>query len=241
VTYLVESLLGFGLMFIFAMLMYYTGQWGGGDSKMIMGLGALIGLSIPSLTELIFDPPFLVLFILYSMVIGAVYGLVWSAVLAWIHRREFAKELLRYQKTQGVTRLRMILIAFAAIAIAASFFVPHSLRSIFLSLVLVILVTYFLFIFVKVIEKTCMLKRISPDRLTPGDWIAEDVVVDNKRICGPKDLGIEKHQILLLQNAHKKRKIDTVLVKEGIPFVPSFLLAFFATLFIGMPISIFLH
>ena len=30
--------------YLFGALMFYTGQWGGGDSKMMMALGALLGL-----------------------------------------------------------------------------------------------------------------------------------------------------------------------------------------------------
>src|SRR3989344_151340 len=37
------GLLGLLAAFIFAMLMYYTKQWGGGDAKLLMGLGAVIG------------------------------------------------------------------------------------------------------------------------------------------------------------------------------------------------------
>src|SRR3989338_201636 len=45
-SYIANSLLGFGLFFLLGMLMFYTGQWGGGDSKMLMGLGALLGLGL---------------------------------------------------------------------------------------------------------------------------------------------------------------------------------------------------
>ena len=62
-------------------------------------------------------------------------------------------------------------------------------------------------------------------KLTEGDWIAEDVKVNGKIICSPKDLGISKEQIKKL----KHHNIKKVLVKEGIPFVPSFLIAFVVT------------
>ncbi|PIO05594.1 hypothetical protein COT47_04145, partial [Candidatus Woesearchaeota archaeon CG08_land_8_20_14_0_20_43_7] len=48
-----------------------------------------------------------------------------------------------------------------------------------------------------------------------------------KYICGPKDLGIEKKQIAILL----KHKVKKVLVREGIPFVPSFLIAFIVNVF----------
>ena len=45
-SYLAFGLFGLAVMLIFALFMFYTGQWGGGDSKMLMGLGALIGLRL---------------------------------------------------------------------------------------------------------------------------------------------------------------------------------------------------
>jgi prepilin signal peptidase PulO-like enzyme (type II secretory pathway) len=46
-------------------------------------------------------------------------------------------------------------------------------------------------------------------------------------------LGIEKKQIEQLIRLKKKGKIDTIRIKEGIPFVPGFLLAFIAALVWG--------
>ena len=41
--FFVYGLIGFGAFFIIANLMYYTKQWGGGDCKLLMGLGAIFG------------------------------------------------------------------------------------------------------------------------------------------------------------------------------------------------------
>ena len=78
-----------------------------------------------------------------------------------------------------------------------------------------------------------MHKLVDPEKLTEGDWIVNDVKVDGKYICGPKDLGIEMQQIKKLIALKKRGKIRKVLMKEGIPFVPSFLLAFAVTIFLG--------
>jgi len=47
-------------------------------------------------------------------------------------------------------------------------------------------------------------------------------------VCGPGDLGITNQQIALL----KQHGIKHVVVKEGIPFVPSFLIAYVALWFV---------
>ena len=57
--------------------------------------------------------------------------------------------------------------------------------------------------------------------------------IDGKYICGPKDLGVSLDAIKRLRSLQKKKKLDKVKVKIGIPFVPAFLLAFVFTVFFG--------
>jgi hypothetical protein len=74
---------------------------------------------------------------------------------------------------------------------------------------------------------------IPVEKLTEGDWIVKDVIVGGKRICGPKDLGISKPQIEVLLKLKQKGKIRKILVKEGMPFVPVFLISFVISLIWG--------
>jgi Flp pilus assembly protein protease CpaA len=232
-SYIFSTLIGFGVFWVIAVVMYYTGQWGGGDSKMIMGIGALIGLSIPSIMELATELPFLVSFILYSMVLGAVYGISWTVVLALRNRKRWLVEYSRLCNSPRVRRVRRIVLGSALALLILSFLVPAPLRPMLLILSVISVMTVYLFLFVKTVEKTSMLKHIEPSKLTVGDWIAEEVRVKGVLICGPKDLGIEKHQIEKLIALARQGKVDRVLVKEGIPFVPSFLFAFLASMFLG--------
>ena len=69
--------------------------------------------------------------------------------------------------------------------------------------------------------------------VNPSNLIENDVLLDDIKIgfliTGPGDLGIENYQIDILRELKKQNKIRTVLIKEGIPFVPSFLFGFVAT------------
>ena len=73
-TPLIFSLIGFGVFFAIAYAMFYTGQWGGGDSKMIFGLGALLGLSYP------FKIDFFVKFLINMLFAGALYVMSWAII-----------------------------------------------------------------------------------------------------------------------------------------------------------------
>jgi len=223
-TFIVNSLSGFGLFFLFAILMYYTGQWGGGDSKMIMGMGALIGFDIffrgfPVAISLLFN----------ILIVGAAYGLTWSIVLVIKNFKKFKKEVSKVK-----SRIRNILLIVMGLFLIASLVVnDYGLRTSLVILALAPILIYYLYVYVKAIENVCMLKFVEPSKLTEGDWIAKDVVVDGKKITGPKDLGISIEKIKKLVNFYKKGKIKKILIKEGIPFVPSFLIGYLVTLIFG--------
>ena len=76
----------------------------------------------------------------------------------------------------------------------------------------------YLFHALKAVENTVMYKTIPVNRITEGDWIVDKAV--RKRFHIPQ-WGIEKSQIDQLKKSH----IKNIKIKEGIPFVPSFLLA----------------
>jgi len=220
--FMLSGLAGFLAFVAIGYLMYYAGQWGGGDAKLLMGLGAMLGL------ELSFQkPPFLLVFIVYTLLIGSFYGMVWSVVMAVKHRKKFYAELKRSLANPATRRLRMALLGFGAAMIIWSLFVhDYFLKMLILSLFIFVFLFFYLWVFVKAVEKVCMLKRVQPEQLTEGDWIAKDVFVGGKYITGPKDLGIEKKSIAKLIALKKKGKVRKILIKVGIPFVPSFLIAF---------------
>jgi len=219
-TPLIYSLFGLAIGAGVAFAMFYLGQWGGGDAKMMMALGAIIGMEF-SVSS------FFLSFLVNVFFLGAFYGLAYGAVLAVRNKKDFARQFSKnYHKNSFA---RNILVVFCALVVVSALFLPFQLK-IYLALLAVITVaSYFLFIFAKSIEKCCMLHKVNPSVLTEGDWIAKDVFVRGKRICGPKDLGVSLEQIEKL----KKLRVREVPLKEGIPFVPSFLIAFLFSYLFG--------
>jgi len=227
--FFINSLAGFLMFFIIALIMFYAGQWGGGDSKVLMGLGALIGLDV-RFTKF----PFLISFFINILLMGAFYGLMWSFSLAFRNWKSFYKELKKISHSSKIIRARIYLVIFVLLMLVLVWLNRGSmLLTFFLALLLMGLAIFYIWIFVKAIEKTCMIKAIVPSKLTEGDWIAKDVKYKGKYICGPKDLGVEKKQIRELVKLYKLGKIKKVVIKEGIPFVPSFLVAYVISLVFG--------
>ena len=250
--FFVNSLVGFLVFLGIALLMFYTGQWGGGDSKVLMGMGALIGLDarvlkIPLLVNnRVYDitqigniPNFLIAFFINMLFAGAAYGLLWSVFLIFKHRKGFYKEFKRVMGRIEYTRTRNCLLAPLGIALILFLFKRDNLIvSLALSSFAFLFVLFYMFACVKAVEKTCMIKSVKPGELTEGDWIVKDIKYKGRYICGPKDLGIEKKQIRELLKLYRQNKIKNVLVKEGIPFVPSFLIAYIITLIWGNLIAL---
>ena len=224
---LIEGALGFLPILILALIMYYAGQWGGGDSKILMAVGILIGAQ-PTL--LVF--PVLLVFFINIVMIGSAYGLLYSLVLAALHSKEFVREFRKH--ISGWRNLKYICYALAVVFVIVSFFMRELLPKLMLIMLSAFSVCiFYIWIFIKSLEKAVMIKRVPVEKLTEGDWIVNEVRIDGKYICGPKDLGIEVEQIAQLLRLKRKGKISAVIVKEGIPFVPGFLLAFIATLVLG--------
>lgn len=223
---IIFGFLGFGVFFILGHIMYLTGQWGGGDSKLLMGIGAIIGLS-PDISKV----PVILIFWINTLLAGAVFGMGYAILLAFKHSKKFKKQYIKLRKKYSIF-FRIVVIVFF-IAVFSSVFFSGITRFILTLISFMSVLMYFLWIFVKATEKSAMIKRIPIEKLTEGDWILKDVVVDGKKICGPKDLGVEKHQIKTLLKLKQKEKIKTIVIKEGIPFVPSFLIAYIATLILG--------
>lgn len=214
--FLIESLAGLAVGFIIGSLMYYSGQWGGGDSKMLMALGALIGLSWK------IDDLF-VSMVFYTAIFGGLYGIVWSSVLAVKNWKKFKLQL--NNTLRDIRVLRIILVGVILACIVIIFLIDDSaLKLLFAYLLIVCPLLVYVYYCIKAVEQCCMLQYVHPSIVTEGDWIANDVFFAGKRICGPKDLGITKQQLALLQKLGTQKKIKKVLIKYGIPFVPSFLM-----------------
>ncbi|MBI1972484.1 prepilin peptidase [Candidatus Woesearchaeota archaeon] len=224
-SYFLSAFLGLGITYLLGTVMYYAKQWGGGDAKLIMGLGVIYATR-PSFLPTT-STPFLGILFINMLLFGAVYGLLWGIILAWKNRKKFttvAKQLLQEKR---MVKTRITALVLAAITFTASFFLPDLfLRISIMTFALIILLYPYLWIYVKAVEKACLYKYLKPQQLTEGDWVEENIVVNKRIIYRAKNTGIEKEDIQKLIKA----RVNRVLIKEGIPFVPAFFFGLLATL-----------
>lgn len=224
VWFFLYGLIGFSIMFSIGMIMYHTKQWGGGDSKLLMGLGAVFGSNLHGFFNPVIDFPFLVILIFNILLAGSFYGIFWSLFLAVKNRKRFSEEIRKFK----FKKFKIILLASLIFIIVLSIISINLILYLILFVFSIIFLT-FMFVFMKAVENSSMYQKINVNQLTEGDWVAEDIVVKGKIICSIKDLELTKKQIEDL----KKFKIKKVLVKIGIPFVPSFFIGLVITLVFG--------
>jgi Flp pilus assembly protein protease CpaA len=215
---------GFAIFFILALLFYHTNQWGGGDAKLLMGMGAVIGIPYPFSGE-----SFLALWFLMALLfLGAIYGLFYLIGIAIKQRRILAPALLKELDNKQIVHIGVI--ALSGTLFVLSLFIPE-----LWILILAPLLLFYLLIFVTVVEKECFYTKIPIKKLTIGDWLAAPIKSKNKIILKKKTL--EAKDIAFL----RKRKIQRVTIKQGIPFVPSFVLAYVAILLWKDVFGLFLY
>jgi prepilin signal peptidase PulO-like enzyme (type II secretory pathway) len=209
------------------MSMFYLGQWGGGDAKIMMALGTLLGFEFSA-------HYFSVAFLVNIILVGAMYGIAWSCYIATQHWAKFLKTSKRLLKDKTYFLLKILSAGIAVVLISISFFVQYSHQKTGLIILGAgIFLFFYLYIFVKAIEECCMFKLVKPTKLSEGDWIAEKITYKNRIIAQPKDLGIGQRQINKLVKLYEQGKIRRVKIKEGMPFVPNFFLAYVVTFFWG--------
>ncbi|MCK5107990.1 MAG: prepilin peptidase [Nanoarchaeota archaeon] len=227
---IINCLIGLGIALAFALIMFYTGQWGGGDSKLLIGIGALMGSAFTF-------SGFMPSFIINSLLVGSIYGLIWGLVVVIKNKKKFIEQSKKILSNKKIRKIKIIFTIFSLLPFLILLIRYDIINLILCSLLFVSLnLIIYVYIFSKIFEEAFMYKFIKPEKLTEGDWIAKNIIIKGKKICGPKDLGINQKQIQQLI----KLKIKSVKIKEGIPFVPPFLIAFILTLFLGNIVLLFL-
>ena len=165
-SFFLSSIITVGIFFALGIIMYYTKQWGGADSKLLMGLGALIPI-YPGVLLNNFSlktTKFLGLDLFINLlVVGAVYSLLFIIYLVIKNRKEFRKEFKKiYQKKEVKFLEKIMWISIILINIFGFFLFQNSLQKNFvLTISLTLLLLNYLTISIKAIEKVSMYKTIS--------------------------------------------------------------------------------
>jgi|GEM_PF-5405816 len=165
-TPVAQMLLGLGLMIVIGTAMYLFGQWGGADAKLLMALGALIGLGLGSWDS--------ALYLLLALFAGALYGLSYTAYLALRHRKAFINRFKTLIRESGIHRIRLMTVALCFLFLLGAIFSP-AFRPFLISLGIIAYLFFYLWITVKIVEESILTRQYRLSELRDGDWIKEAV------------------------------------------------------------------
>lgn len=210
--FFINGLLGLAIFLFLGNLFYYSRLFAGGDAKLVIALGVILPLSYSWMTNFIIIVSFIILF----LVMGSLYSLMWAIVLVFENFSSFKKEVKIQWKSYRFLFL-ILLIAAILVSILIYFMVGITLALLFF---IILLLFPILFIFAKAVEESCLKKEVFPEKLLEGEWLYHDIIVGGKKIKADWE-GVSFDELKLIKKKYKKK----VLIKEGIPFTPSFLLA----------------
>ena len=206
-----QGLLWFAIFLVLGNIFYYARLFAGGDAKLLIAFGAVLPISNSFFENAVI---FAMFFILFFM-IGCVYSLLWLFGLAINNSKNFRKDFV-YKIKQNKKMFNLIIIIGLFFMLMGFFEII-----LFFAGVLIFFLPYF-YLFTKSVEDSCMVKKIRIEDLREGDWLYEDIRVGKKSIKVNWD-GLNKKDIQLINT---DRKYKFIRIKQGIPFVPVFLISY---------------
>ena len=212
------SLLGLGF------LMYYFGQWGGADAKLLSAMGFLLPVRPHGFAKTAF--PFPITYTINVFLIGAAYIIIYAFLIALKNKKILSKFIKDVKAESRMILFGSILMFFFLLAFSIFFDyyfeIPfHSMFSLYTTLAVVSLSfgIYLLWKFAKAVEDVGFKKKIPVSKLKVGDVLLSNRLWE----------GITEKELKKIKKSNKKY----VWIKEGIRFGPSFILALIFTLYFG--------
>ncbi|MEK6875184.1 MAG: prepilin peptidase [Nanoarchaeota archaeon] len=209
-----SGLIWLGIFYVIGYLFYYSKLFAGGDAKLMIALGSVLPLNESFSQNLIEIAYFILIFLL----VGFFYSLFWSLTLMFRNFKEFKKKFFSIFEKQRKFFYPLIFLGIVA-------FILGFFEVIFFLLGAFILIFPLVFAYSKAIEETCMIKKIRVQELREGDWLVGDIKI-GKSVIKSRWEGLTLKEIKLI-----RKKLKNIYVKEGIPFVPVFLISFIIWIF----------
>lgn len=207
--FFLQGFIGLGIFFVLGNALYYSRMFAGGDAKLMIALGIVLPFSDTLFVNLQIFLMFFTLF-LFS---GAIYGLAWSGFLFSRNFKACKKEITKqFSKNKKLFYLTMLL------GIVILFYGFNNRLFFYLGAIVFLLPS--LYVFAKAVDEKCLVRKMKTKDLGEGEWLYRDLKIGNKMIKAKWE-GVTKEEIKML-----RKKFKEILIREGIPFSPVFLISF---------------
>ena len=213
---IIEGIIGLGVFLVIANALYYAKAFGGGDAKLLIALGTIIWwgenwkVSATNATT----------FIMLLLLIGFLYGITMSAIIITKSEKKEKEKFFEETKKQIKNNKKWLIITGILTIITATISIYYKSPEIMIITIILIIIPILL-IYSKTTEKTILTKKISTKELKEGDWLYKEVRLKNGMIIKAKFDGVTKEEIKkIIKNQNQ------VIIRDGIAFVPAFLIAY---------------
>lgn len=228
--YLISCFLTFGIFIVLTNLMYYGKMSGGADVKILLALSVVFATSpvFLNFNYNLFSPIlgflmpkiFLFDFLVNSLFVGLGFGILFSVFMIFKNKKEFSKKFKESFKKYWILGSVLIIlgIVLLILSVIQKFFIVFGIAFILIPILLVLVTS---------VQESSMKRYKSWKELAEGDWLVSSVRI-GKKIIRPSADGLSRKDILLIKKSGKK-----VLVLDGMPFIPVFLIALIISLIWG--------
>lgn len=218
----------------FSLAMYYSKQWGGGDLLILTSLGVAFGTLPSEFSRGNSILPFWASLLANIFIFGAAYGVVWIFSLIAMNRQVRVEALGKALKYWYFTAPLFALAAFSALFL-------NDLVGKLVGIALFVL--YLAFLASRAVEGIIFTRNVRPQDLRVEDWLAENVCSRGRVVVKVSSTGLTKTDIQAIELLASKGLLDKkqVSIREGIPFVPVFLISLVGTIAVGDPLLTFLN
>ncbi|MFB6076863.1 MAG: prepilin peptidase [Candidatus Nanohaloarchaea archaeon] len=231
--FLISSILVGIAFFGLGWLLYLLGTWGGADAFV---LGS-IGFALPYLPEefapLFIAPwPFFMTLLFNTMIVGLVYSLLYAVYHGF--RSDGVMAAFQEEMREYWRRAAMIVMVYISVIAALTVVYRGGLVLTQRTLLLIgghgvlLLGLLMLYRYLQAVEERAMRAEVDVDELGEGDVLAEDVDLEDGKIDASRIVGLTEEEVEEIQEAR-----ETVTVKYGVRFVPSFPAALLISVTIG--------
>ena len=203
-----QGLIGLGIFWVLGNMLYYGKMFAGGDAKLLIALGAILPVSENFYSNL---ETFFFFFVIFLLT-GAFYSLLVSVILFTKNYKKIQKEFSKQFKINKKMLILSLLFSIIAVVLSYLFFY-------LIFVAILIFIFPYIYLYAKAVDETVMVKTVNTKKLMEGDWLYQDVKMKGRTIMARWD-GLTKDEISLLRKRHKK-----ILIREGIPFSPVFLVS----------------
>lgn len=217
------------IFFIFGLVLFYLRIWGGADVKILAGFAVMFsGIGISWLK------------VLLAAILGAgIWSSFWVLVYFFMYPSHILQELSEKLKQEKHKQYLVLHTAIIFILLSLLFYIIkatylqyiqlwfHTISLILLLFAVLSIAYFYIYHLIWAIEKTSLIKTLTPKQLSEGDWLVHDLKLNNTKISAKSPYGLTKEEISKI----KKAKIKQVMIKEGIPFIPAFLFVFIFLMF----------